>query len=171
LLEDAGPPAPLLHHDATASQFPLSLAQERMWVSEKLAAGGAYTTCIAIEGRLDAAVLQQVFDEIVRRHAILRTAFVDAEGPVQVVRPHRRVTLPRLDLRGLAPAARDQEVRRLVDEEARRPFDLARGPLARLMLLELEQERHLSVFSVHHLVFDGWSGRVFCEEMGALYEA
>ena len=74
LLEDAGPPAPLLRRDANASEFPLSLAQERMWVSEKLAPGGAYTTSITIEGRLEAAVLERVFDEIVRRHGILRTA-------------------------------------------------------------------------------------------------
>jgi hypothetical protein len=153
---------------------PLSFVQERMWVSQRLAGdvrGGADSTCTRFTGRLDVAVLQRAIDEIVRRHEILRTTFVDSGEPLQCVLPHLEAPLAISDLRGLAEAERESELRRLIDADAREPFDLAHGPLFRIRLVHLADAAGLVAFSVHHIVFDGWSGRLFVQELAALYSA
>ena len=152
-------------------EFPLSFAQERMWVSARLASGGAYTTSILIEGRLDVAAMGSAIDEIVRRHHVLRTTFKNSPVLAQVVRAHETVPFPRTDLRPLDPQAQQARVARLAVEESERAFDLSAGPLLRAQLVQLAEQRHVMFLSVHHLVFDGWSGRLFCEELGTLYEA
>jgi alpha-ketoglutarate-dependent taurine dioxygenase len=65
----------------------------------------------------------------------------------------------------------EAEVMRLIAEEARRPFDLARGPLVRVRLLKLAEEEHLALVTMHHIISDGWSLGVFIREIAALYEA
>ncbi|MCP4662245.1 MAG: non-ribosomal peptide synthetase, partial [bacterium] len=76
-----------------------------------------------------------------------------------------------LDLSGLGEPRRRAEARRLAVAEARRPFDLARGPLVRTALLRLESQQHALLTTVHHIAFDGWSGSVFLRELSILYQA
>jgi hypothetical protein len=61
-------------------------------------------------------------------------------------------------------------VRRLATQEARRPFDLADGPLIRAQLLRLADDEHIGLFTVHHIVADGWSMSVLIREVGARYQ-
>jgi hypothetical protein len=106
----------------------------------------------------------------VRRHESLRTTFASLRGrPVQVVAPPRPWTLPRVDLSALAHS--EEELERLAEEEARRPFDLACGPLFRAALVRLSAERHALFVSMHHIVSDGWSLGVLVREIGELYRA
>ncbi len=160
---------------AAGEPLPLSYAQERLWFLDQLAPGSAtYNIALAVEltGRLETAALAASLAGIVRRHAVLRTTFAVAAGrPAQVIAPAGDPALPRVDLSGLPPAARDAEGRRLAGGEARRPFDLARGPLVRATLLRLEAERHAVLFTLHHIVADGWSMGVLAREVGALYAA
>jgi amino acid adenylation domain-containing protein len=156
-------------------EFPVSYAQQRLWFLDRLEPGTPLynlPSAIAAEGRLDVAALAASLREIVRRHEALRTTFAGrAEGPVQVIHPQVAFELPLVDLQALPPGAREAEAQRLATAEARRPFDLARGPLARALLLRLEAERHLAVLTLHHVVSDGWSMGVLVREIAALYPA
>jgi amino acid adenylation domain-containing protein len=125
-----------------------------------------------MKGSLDAAVLERSLGEIVRRHESLRTTFAAVEGrPVQVIAPAPATGLELIDLTGLAEGERDSEVERLADEEARKSFDLSTGPLLRASLLKLSEEEHVLLFTMHHIVSDGWSMGVLVGELKALYEA
>ncbi len=171
----ASPSAPI-EPLADRSSFPLSFAQQRLWFLDRLDPGSpVYNLPAAFRllGPLDAGALERGLDEVFRRHEILRATF--AEGPDgeprQVVAPFRPAGLPRIDLAALPLPAARAEAGRLASQEARRPFDLARGPLARTLLLRLGRgEHHLFVFC-HHIVFDGWSVGVLQHELGALYGA
>ena len=76
-----------------------------------------------------------------------------------------------VDLSALPEAAREAEAPRLAGEEARRPFDLARGPLLRAALLRLAEQEHVLLLTMHHIVSDGWSMGVLVRELAALYDA
>src|SRR5262249_9327487 len=76
-----------------------------------------------------------------------------------------------IDLEKIAIDAREEEAKQLSIEEARRPFDLSRGPLFRAALLKLDEQEHFLLLSVHHVIFDVWSLGVFFKELSALYTA
>ncbi len=90
---------------------------------------------------------------------------------MQVIAPALATALPVVDLQPLPPEHRHLEVGRLIREEAGRPFDLARGPLLRALLLRESSQDHVLLLAVHHTVFDGWSVLIFFQELAALYEA
>jgi amino acid adenylation domain-containing protein/FkbM family methyltransferase len=161
------------------SSFPLSDSQERLWLIDQLQPGNAaynITAAVRFEGQLKAAGLEFALAEIVRRHEALRTTFhAENEAPVQIVAPARPGTsapsfpLSIVDLGGLPTAG--SEVERLAREEVEAPFDLARGPLLRVVLLRLGPEAHLLLLTLHHIVSDGWSMRVLLRETRILYQA
>ena len=155
-------------------QSPLSFAQERMWFLDQLEPGNpAYNRPVFLRliGRLRAAALEESLNEIVRRHEALRTSFPAVEGrPFQSVAPTLTISIPVVDLSNLTEAEGKEEARGLATEEARRPFDLARGPLLRAALLRLSEEEHLLLLVMHHIVFDAWSVRVLLRELRALYD-
>ncbi|HYP40298.1 MAG TPA: SDR family NAD(P)-dependent oxidoreductase, partial [Chloroflexia bacterium] len=152
--------------------LPLSYPQQQQWFLDQLALGNPiYNVPVAlrITGSIDAAVLERVLSEIVRRHEVLRTTFSVADGqPVQVIAPALALDLPTIDLRHAPAASRETEAQRLIREEMHRPFDLARGPLFRAMLLRLEDAEHVLVMAMPHIVTDGWSMGILFEEMAAL---
>ncbi|HEX7239937.1 MAG TPA: amino acid adenylation domain-containing protein, partial [Longimicrobiaceae bacterium] len=176
LLRDGGEgEAPPLVPVPRDGPLPLSFAQQRLWFIDRLEPGSpAYNMPfpLRLRGALDARALERSLAEVVRRHEALRTRF-DAVGgePVQVVDPAGPVALPLRDLRGLPEPARAAEVRRLAAEEALRPFDLERGPLLRAVLVRLADEEHALLFTLHHVVFDGWSMGVLTREVSAAYAA
>ncbi|MFB1485464.1 condensation domain-containing protein, partial [Corallococcus sp. RDP092CA] len=93
------------------------------------------------------------------------------DQPFQTVHAAGEWTLPLVDLSASPEALREEEARRLADEEARRPFDLARGPLLRSTLVRLTDESHLLLVTMHHIVSDGWSMGVLVREVAAFYAA
>jgi amino acid adenylation domain-containing protein len=155
--------------------LPLSFAQERLWFLDRLQPGSSfYNIPVArrLGGALDRDALERALGEIVRRHEALRTVFHEREGaPVQVVAPFDGFTLAVEDLSGLDDAEREEEVRRQVAESGARPFDLAEGPLFRAKLLRLDEEDHVLLLRMHHIVADGWSIGVLFGEMWTLYWA
>ncbi|HEV7667237.1 MAG TPA: amino acid adenylation domain-containing protein, partial [Thermoanaerobaculia bacterium] len=154
----------------------LSFAQQRLWFLDQLEPGDStynLPMVLRLAGRLEVDVLRRALAEIVRRHESLRTTF-DAgdDEPVQRIHPPSDATrLPVLDLGGLAATAGEREAERLGREEARRPFDLARGPLLRVHLLRLGGRLHHALATLHHIVSDAWSTGVLTREVGLLYRA
>src|SRR5205823_14583781 len=107
-----------------------------------------------------------------RRHELLRATFAGRDGvPVQLIREHCGISLPVEGFGGLAPDERDAETQRRVAQENRRPFDLGSGPLFRAALVRLDDEEHLLLLTLHHIVSDGWSNEVLLRELGELYAA
>jgi amino acid adenylation domain-containing protein len=153
----------------------LSFGQQRLWFIDQLdPESPAYNVSqsFRVAGPLDPAVLAATLSEVVRRHEVLRTVFPAVDGrPVQAILEPAPQALPVVDLRGLADGPRQEEVRRLAAGEVARPFDLSRGPLLRSTLLQLGPDEHGVLFTLHHIVSDGWSMGVLMREMVALFEA
>ncbi|HEV2844920.1 MAG TPA: amino acid adenylation domain-containing protein, partial [Thermoanaerobaculia bacterium] len=162
----AAPEAPPLVPARREGALPLSFSQERLWFLERLEEGGAvYNVPMAfrLRGPLDAEALAAALREVARRHEALRTTFVEEHGkPRQAI-----ATEPSLKLRSIETD--ETGAARLLEEEARRPFDLERGPLGRATLVRLGEEDHVFLLTLHHLVADGWSLGVLFDELAALY--
>ncbi|MEE8584520.1 MAG: amino acid adenylation domain-containing protein, partial [Acidobacteriota bacterium] len=135
-------PPPPIEPLSRDQELPLSFAQQRMWFLDRLTPGNPfYNIPVAwrLSGRLDVSALCASLDEIVRRHEALRTHFPSRSGhPRQSISAPRGLPLPLLDLSGLPISLRDREARRVTRGEARRPFQLDRGPLLRTVLVLLE---------------------------------
>ncbi|HYH79663.1 MAG TPA: amino acid adenylation domain-containing protein, partial [Longimicrobium sp.] len=149
---------------------------QRLWFLDRLEPGSAvYNIPVALRlgGELDARGLAWALTEVVRRHEVLRTTFgIGADGEaVQVVHDPAPVRLPVVDLSALDAAARETWVERLSNEEASRPFDLARGPLVRCALLRLGAAESVVLFTLHHIASDAWSMEILQREVTALYDA
>ncbi|MCU1303011.1 MAG: Malonyl CoA-acyl carrier protein transacylase, partial [Candidatus Sulfotelmatobacter sp.] len=149
--------------------FPVTFAQQRLWFLEQLAPGSnSYGILwpLRLTGPLDVAALEKSLAYIVRRHEILRTTFSVKDGePVQVVADALPFELPLTDITS------EEEARRLIAEESRRPFDLEKGPLFRGRLLRLSAADHVLILATHHIIFDGGSRRVLVRELSELYAA
>jgi amino acid adenylation domain-containing protein len=154
---------------------PLSFAQEVLWKEEQRDPGRTAAhvpALLQLQGELDPTALARTLREVLRRHEALRTVFPTAGGtPYQSVLPVPRQPLPQVDLSGLPADGRSRELDRLAAEEGRRLFDLARGPLVRLLLLRLDDRLHALLLVGHHIVTDQWSAGVFARELMTLYPA
>ncbi len=155
---------------------PLSVGQHQIWLHSQIAPElPLYNEPMTVHrtGLLDVPALEGSLGEILKRHEIWRTTLAVVDGePVQVVQPAAAFSLPVVDLRSLPGAAREAEALRLATEEARRPMDLAHGPLARFRLIHLGDEAHRLYITLHQMIFDGVSMySVFLPELTSLYEA
>ncbi|NUT32225.1 MAG: amino acid adenylation domain-containing protein [Hamadaea sp.] len=159
------PPPPV---EATEGPAPLSSTQRRMWFLEQLRPGGTeylVPLVLRLRGKLDVTALNDAIAGLAARHRILRTRYEVRDGePVQVVDPPAPVEVPLLatDELGLAT---------LLDEESRRGFDLAAGPVWRVRLAALADDEHVLVMHVHHIACDGWSAALLCADLAGLYRA
>src|SRR6266545_921703 len=158
-----------------AARPPLSFAQQRLWFLDQLVPNNPFYNCpgaVGLEGRLDLDALERSVNEIVRRHAALRTRIEVEEGqPVQVIEDWAPRSLEVEDLSRLEAGEREEVVRRITREEAAMGFDLSKGPLIRVKALKLGQDRHVMLFTMHHIVCDGWSIGILIREVGQLYKA
>ncbi len=117
-----------------------------------------------MRGPLDVAALGRALDEVVRRHEVLRTTFVETAGEAaQVIHPPAGGALV---VEGVTAVA---DVLCRAHEEANAPFSLRDGPLLRARLLRVGEGDHLLVVTMHHIVSDGWSIGVLVRELTALY--
>ena len=166
----------LLGHEAQDSRLcDLSLAQQRLWFLEQLKPGTpAYniSSGLRLSGELDTEALHRSVAQIVARHQTLRTDFLTLHGHVfQRISPTAEVKIPAVDLRASRDDTRDRDAYQMACEEARMPFDLQCRPLLRMKLLWMRDQEHILLFTMHHLISDGWSIGVFVEELTELYEA
>jgi non-ribosomal peptide synthetase component F len=156
------------------SPAPVTLFQRRLLIGSDF--GKKFTFYLAnsvrLGGALNVSALQRSLDELVKRHESLRTTFDIIDGQyAQVINPIEPAILPVIDLRTLPEEKRQAEARRLASEELARPFDLTRGPLMRMTVMRLEDQEHVMLLIIHHMISDSLSINVLTQELMALYEA
>ena len=155
--------------------LPLSFSQQRLWFLEQLDPGvPTYTISDSTEINrgIDVPVLQRALTEVVRRHEILRTSFPSVNGvPVQVIGPPYEFPLPLVNLTSLPEQEQWEEAKRLASEQGRLPFDLSKGPLLRITLLRLRHDHYLMLMTIHHIILDDWSKKLFEQELDTIYAA
>ena len=165
-----------LSREERRGDLPLSFAQERLWLFERMSPGTTVfnmSLAVRFRGELDVPALARSLEEVVRRHEVLRTTFPAVAGrPVQrIASPGEApACLPLVDFSGLGGGAGD-EARRLEREAALRPFDLEREAPLRLLLLRTATQEHELLGTLHHIAADGWSLEVLVRELGVLYRA
>ncbi|HEU4322017.1 MAG TPA: amino acid adenylation domain-containing protein, partial [Roseiflexaceae bacterium] len=154
---------------------PLSFAQERLWFLDQLAPGSPLyniPSALRLKGRIDEAAFERSLRVIVQRHETLRTTFtMVGDQAVQVITPDAPLDIARVDLRQLPADEREARARQLAFAEVETPFDLGQGPLIRVMLIRLAEDEALMLFTMHHIISDGWSISVVMRELSLLYSA
>ncbi|WP_116829127.1 non-ribosomal peptide synthetase [Pseudomonas syringae] len=166
-------PAAIPRRAAGQTAVALSFSQRQLWFLDQMEPGNAFynvPTAVLLKGALDVPVLERALNELIMRHEILRTTFASVDGePRQIVHPAMPLVMPGVDLRDLSPTAREAHVSMAVEQQAKAPFDLACGPLLRASLLRLADEEYLWLYSVHHIIADGWSMGVILQEVTTVY--
>ncbi|EPO9701347.1 non-ribosomal peptide synthase/polyketide synthase [Pseudomonas aeruginosa] len=160
---------------SSAERDRLSYAQQRMWFLWHLEPqSGAYNlpSAVRLNGPLDRQALERAFASLVQRHETLRTVFPRgaddslAQAPLQ-----RPLEVAFEDCSGLPEAEQEARLREEAQRESLQPFDLCEGPLLRVRLIHLGEERHVLLLTLHHIVSDGWSMNVLIEEFSRFYSA
>lgn len=151
--------------------FSTSFAQRRIWLLDRLSPGNAaYNIPAAVRflGPFDVVALEQAVAAVVARHESLRTTIllIDDE-PRQVVASQQAVTLRIVDGVSWDP----EWLRREMEAETQRPFDLAVGPLLRVTVYRFGVRNHVVQITIHHAVADGWSMGVLVGEINVAFEA
>ncbi|WP_157376027.1 type I polyketide synthase, partial [Burkholderia ubonensis] len=162
-----------IQRSASSEGEPLSFSQQRLWFIDQFEPGSAIyniPVTLRLTGQPNVEALRDSLNEIVRRHESLRTTFVTVDGePMQVVAPTLNLQLSISDLTELSDDSRKSVEKSLVNEEMRKPFDLASGPLIRAHLIHLTSSSHVFLLTVHHIVSDGWSMGIIVRELSVLY--
>ncbi|HLX85045.1 MAG TPA: condensation domain-containing protein, partial [Terriglobales bacterium] len=155
--------------------FPASFAQQRLWFLDQLepgALGYNLVRAFQVTGLLDINALSAAIRAVVRRHESLRTVFEMIEGEArQVVLSDIDVEVPIIDVMHLPAGDRRGVALHIASEEGKKTFDLTQGPLFRVLLVRMDQDQHLLVLAMHHIITDGWSISILFRELARSYEA
>ena len=168
----ATPPPSLPEADGDTSTE-LSLQQQGVWIAERLHRNAQYHLAQAtrLRGPLDVSRLLQSLRALMTRHEVLRSCLSDTSGQVSLQpQPTTALDIAIHDLSSLGPEQRWPQSQQLVEDFARRPFELERAPLLRIALWRLGEDDWVLAVVVHHLIFDGTSAALLMQEWARLYE-
>jgi amino acid adenylation domain-containing protein len=158
-----------------AALLPLSFAQQRLWFLEQMNPGSpAYNipSAVRMKGKLDITALNNSFNEIIKRHEVLRTIFEMVDGqPVQTILPELKISIPIKDLTHISKEKQMENVGKIITEDNLKPYDLSKGPMLRILLLKLQEEEYVLCLNMHHIISDGWTLQVLMREVSILYSA
>ena len=153
--------------------YELSSSQRRLWFLEQLNPNTAlYTIPLTLElsGFLERSCLQKAIKVILQRHEILRAVMKqDEEGVKQGIQKFSQVSIKYVDFS--EEENPKQHAQKHISKEAKKSFDLLKGPLYRFELICLSEEKHFLFLNFHHIIFDGFSTKLLLEEIKVLYEA
>lgn len=153
----------------------LSFAQRRLWFLDQLEPDQPFyniPSAFRLQGKLDLVAFEKTLNYLVARHESLRTVFQSEAGePFQVILPRLELEMNQIDLTQFDPAFREAQALKLIEQDARQPFNLSEGPLFRVSLIQLEGEDSIVLFTLHHIISDGWSIGVLVREVAAVYDA
>ena len=142
-------------------------------LSEPEAARYTVQLRLTLEGVLDVGAMGEAWEQVIRRHGLLRTGFhwKEAGKSLQVVRRAVGFAVRQLDWRALSTQEQDARLQLLLEQDRNQGFDFTRPPLMRLMLVRLSEQRCQLIWTYHHLLFDGWSLPLLLKEVFTFYEA
>jgi amino acid adenylation domain-containing protein len=151
----------------------LSPMQEGLWLAHQLKPDLPLyneSSLFKLTGELDVKALEKSINKIIDRHEILRTSFQVIEDKVtQVVAKELNISLRAIAVTESSETKREAEVKSLVNYYSRQPFNLEQLPLLRSIIITLSEREHLMLVTMHHLISDGWSWGIFCQELAAFY--
>jgi len=155
--------------------LPLSFAQQRLWFLDQLLPGNSFYNIpltLRLDGVLNIHALESALNGIIERHDVLRTTFSLIDGkPVQNILPELVISIPVIDLSKESKDVEKHDIEEMAINEARKSFDLSKGPLLRAQVIKLTDTNHVILFTLHHIVADGWSMQILVREMAAQYKA
>ncbi|KAK3807086.1 MAG: hypothetical protein J3Q66DRAFT_392743 [Benniella sp.] len=163
-----------IHPIPREGDLPLSFSQQRMWfLSQMEGVSDTYHIPLAVRlhGDLNRDAWQRALDTLFARHEALRSVFVAIDGQPQVRLLPAQSGMPTrwMDLRSSPDA--ELELKRNTAKEAKDPFDMAQGPLIRVLMVQLDSCEHVFILTQHHIVSDGWSSAIFNRELSSLYRS
>jgi amino acid adenylation domain-containing protein len=157
------------------ANLPLSFAQQRLWFLAQLEPNNPFyniPAAVSLQGQLNIEALEQSFNEIISRHEVLRTNFQTVAGQaIAVISKEKSLNLSIFDISNLPENQKVAEIRQQTLQEAQQPFDISSDLLLRVKLLRLNNQEHIVLLTMHHIVSDGWSIGVLVEELATLYQA
>jgi hypothetical protein len=178
LLKDRGielPPVPTIPRRDISKLCPLSPAQERLWYEwQQGVSPAASNEIILLEllGQLNIAALIEACNEVVRRHEILRTRFVEIDGQLcQDPCLQVKLDLSVVDISHLSASEQETRCELLADEQANKSFNLEQPPLIRGEIIILSANVQLLMLTMHKIICDAWSRKILVKELGQLYES
>ncbi len=136
-----------------------------------MVAARASADCASME-KLNRDVFKKTVETIIKRHEILRTTFIKVNGePKQKVHDYEDFdfSVHYLDLQ--RAEQREEIIKSLIEKEKQTAFNLSQGPLLRIKGLHIEGNRYLFLFTMHHIISDGWSMDILTREFKNLYDA
>jgi amino acid adenylation domain-containing protein len=153
---------------------PLAVDQHQIWAHNQSLPNAAFFNlggALRLAGPLDRQALIAALSEITRRHQALRTTFPEMAGrAVQRILKNQKMALEVTDFSPLPEAERDATAVRAIVAEAYRPFNLTHVAPLHVSLIELAPLDHILLLTMHHIMADGWSVRIFLAELTVLYE-
>ena len=173
LLEQGGVDPAVIPIRPRLTGLPCSHAQERLWFFDRLTPDTAvYNVPVAVRlsGPLSLPKLRQALAQLVHRHEALRTTFAFEDDQLCQVVSGGGFDFSVVDLRRLPSDVADAEAIAVVEEAAAEPFDLAHGPLLRVVVVRMAEDEHVVLVVMHHAITDGWSFSVFWRDLSALYQ-
>lgn len=152
-----------------------SFAQQRLWFLKQYDSQSAFynmTEALKLSGNMNLDAMNQTVTKILERHEGLRTTFSNVEGTVlQIIHPTEEVQIPVEDLTGAAVEKREDLIAQYISEEINTVFDIEAGPLVKFKLLKFEENEHVVLLTMHHIISDGWSMGIFVKEFAHIYDA
>ncbi len=155
--------------------LPASYAQQRLWFIDQMDGGSSHynmPSAMRLQGDFKVGVANQVLQQIIQRHEVLRTVFANGEsGPVQIIQPTVDFSITTTDLSQLSDTAQQAAIQSAIKADANQPFDLSRDLMLRVTYLQQNTSTGVLLFNMHHIASDGWSMAVLVAEFVQLYQA
>jgi amino acid adenylation domain-containing protein len=164
-----------IHAGVRPARIPLSTFQEPLWfMNEYLEGDAAHNVVYPMglpAGDIDERALAGALERMIQSHEVLRTTFTfDGTHPFQVVQQTMPVVLQKVDLSTLPEQQREPAGWKLIEDEAKRVFDLTTGPLIVFTLLKVEPGKSVLIVSLHHIICDTWSVAIIDRDIRSNYD-
>jgi amino acid adenylation domain-containing protein len=154
--------------------LPLSLMQEKLWFGHQLQPNLPLyneSSLFKLTGSLDLVAIKKSINQIIDRHETLRTSFrVVDDITTQIIAPELILSIPIIDLKQDSESAQEAKTKEIITKYSRQAFDLEKLPLLRSIVISLSEQEHLMLVIMHHIISDGWSWDIFCQELATFYQ-
>ncbi len=161
--------------DTIAKVVPSTEPQQEIWTSCLIGgddANLAFNESISLElnGQIDDTLLKDALRQLIARNESLRSSF-SADGKQMIVYMGINLPLEFQDISTFDTLRQDEILRDYHVRDSRRPFDITNGPLIRMAMFRLGDNKYWLTINKHHIISDGWSTGIMLEELSGIYNA